>query len=236
MTAPYARRHECSAVVIDDDHRIGHSVPIGRAGRGEGFQSATVDFGNATATDNCAVASVGCVPPSGSTFPLGNSPVTCTATDTSSNNSECGFNVAVVDTTPPVVTVGNGGTLWPPNHQYVTKSLDDCGIEINDLCQGMIDLANANPLITCVTSDEVENGQGDGNTTQDMVILNATAVNLRSERAGNLDGRVYKIHFQVNDAAGNVTTGVCPVTVAHDQGNGSAAIDSGVHFSVGTCN
>ncbi len=198
--------------------------------------SATVDFGNATATDNCAVASVGCVPPSGSTFPLGNTPVSCTATDTSSNASQCGFNVAVVDTTPPVVTVGNGGTLWPPNHQYVPKSLDDCGIEINDLCQGMIDLADANPLITCVTSDEVENGQGDGNTTQDMVILNATTVNLRSERSGNLDGRVYKIHFRVNDAAGNVATGVCPVTVAHDQGNGSAAIDSGVHFSVGTCN
>jgi len=198
--------------------------------------SATVDYGNASASDNCGVASVGCAPPSGSSFPLGKNPVTCTATDTSGNASVCGFNVAVVDTKPPVVTVGGGGDLWPPNHKYVMKTLADCGIQINDQCQGAIDLSSASPTITCVTSDEVENAGGDGNTTEDIVIVNATTVNLRAERSGSLNGRVYKIHFQVKDAAGNVTSGVCPVSVPHDQGGGSVAVDSGVHYSVGSCN
>jgi hypothetical protein len=198
--------------------------------------AAIVNFPNATAADACGLQSVGCVPPPGSSFPLGLSAVSCTANDTSGNSAMCGFNVAVVDTTPPVVTVQGAGALWPPDHKYVSKRLADCGVQINDQCQGMIPLAAANPQITCVTSDEVENDGGDGNTTGDMVIVDATTVMLRSERAGGSDGRVYKIHFNVSDAAGNVGTGICDVTVPKSQGAGGAAVDSGVHFSVGTCN
>lgn len=57
----------------------------------------------ATATDNCSVASVGCSPGSG-TFPIGTTPVSCTAVDGSGNSASCGTSVTVVDTTPPVVT------------------------------------------------------------------------------------------------------------------------------------
>ena len=49
----------------------------------------------ATATDNCAVTNVACVPPSGSTFPLGTNLVICTAADSSGNTAACGFNVIV---------------------------------------------------------------------------------------------------------------------------------------------
>jgi hypothetical protein len=192
-------------------------------------------FPDATAVDNCGPAPAVCVPPSGSSFGLGSTPVACTATDGSGNQAACMFNVTVADTTPPVVTVQGGGQLWPPNHKYVTKTLANCGVAINDQCQGMIALASANAAITCVTSDEVDNDGGDGNTTQDMVIVNATTVNLRSERSGNGDGRVYKINFRVTDAAGNVGTGVCQVGVPHDQGSGTI-VDSGVVSTVGTCN
>jgi hypothetical protein len=57
---------------------------------------AVVTF-TATATDNCGVATVVCAPPSGSTFPIGTTPVTCTATDTSGNPSTCSFTVTVKD-------------------------------------------------------------------------------------------------------------------------------------------
>jgi hypothetical protein len=197
---------------------------------------ATVSYPDATAIDNCAVQTVACVPPSPATFPLGSTAVSCTAIDSSNNASTCSFNVAVTDTTPPSVVVAGGGQLWPPDHKYVTKTLADCGIQINDQCQGVIALGSANPTITCVTSDEVENDPGDGNTKRDMIIVNATTVQLREERSGTLDGRVYKIHFSVTDASGNVATGICPVTVPHDQSPpASPAVDSGVHFTVGTC-
>src|SRR5204862_199616 len=46
-----------------------------------------------------------CTKPSGATFPLGTTPVTCTATDASGNHSSpASFNVIVQDTTNPTIT------------------------------------------------------------------------------------------------------------------------------------
>ncbi|MEK7817164.1 MAG: HYR domain-containing protein, partial [Actinomycetota bacterium] len=50
------------------------------------------------------VGSVTCLPPSGSTFPLGATVVTCSATDLAGNTGTGTLTVTVVDTTPPVVT------------------------------------------------------------------------------------------------------------------------------------
>ena len=58
-----------------------------------------------TAVDNCSVAGIISTPPSGSLFPLGVTPVTCVAYDTSSNASTpCTFNVRVVDYTGDLPT------------------------------------------------------------------------------------------------------------------------------------
>jgi hypothetical protein len=46
-----------------------------------------------------------CSPASGAQFPLGETAVTCTATDDAGNTGSAGFTVSVVDTTAPEVTV-----------------------------------------------------------------------------------------------------------------------------------
>ncbi|HSN95295.1 MAG TPA: HYR domain-containing protein [Anaerolineaceae bacterium] len=46
-----------------------------------------------------------CVPVSGSLFPLGSTPVTCTATDTAGNFDDASFTVTVTDQMNPIVTV-----------------------------------------------------------------------------------------------------------------------------------
>jgi hypothetical protein len=46
-----------------------------------------------------------CTPASGATFRLGTTAVTCTATDAHGNSATTSFNVIVVDTTPPVLSV-----------------------------------------------------------------------------------------------------------------------------------
>jgi hypothetical protein len=61
---------------------------------------AAVGF-TVTATDN---ASIVCTPASGSLFPLGTTAVNCTATATTGTTSGS-FNVTVVDTTPPTLTL-----------------------------------------------------------------------------------------------------------------------------------
>ncbi|MEQ1859278.1 MAG: HYR domain-containing protein [Chthoniobacteraceae bacterium] len=68
---------------------------------------AVVDF-DVTAGDNVLVVSVVNAPASGSTFPLGTTIVTSTATDAAGNVGMSSFTVTVSDTTAPVVsTAGN---------------------------------------------------------------------------------------------------------------------------------
>lgn len=79
-----------------------------------GFQcpyatSAQVTFSNPVATDDCPGVTVGCNPPSGSTFPVGTTAVTCTATDVSGNNATCEFAVNVFSAS--LVDEENPGTL-----------------------------------------------------------------------------------------------------------------------------
>ena len=46
-----------------------------------------------------------CSPPSGSTFPLGTTTVTCSATDTNGNTGTATFTITIVDQTAPTVSV-----------------------------------------------------------------------------------------------------------------------------------
>jgi hypothetical protein len=60
------------------------------------FDGEEVVYFTVTATDEIDPAPlVACVPPSGSTFPLGTTIVTCTATDCSGKQSTCQFTVTV---------------------------------------------------------------------------------------------------------------------------------------------
>lgn len=57
---------------------------------------ATVNFPAPTVTDNCSgVGPATCTPPSGSLFPIGSTPVSCSALDAVSNEGTCSFTVAV---------------------------------------------------------------------------------------------------------------------------------------------
>jgi hypothetical protein len=198
----------------------------------------------ATVTDNCSLASEGCVPASGATFSLGSTTDTCSATDGSGNPASCTFTVTVRDTLQPiVVTKAQPTVLWPPDHKARTFDLSNCVTSVNDQCYGALDISKVGK-ITRVTSDEPEDDKlvtsadGDGNTCNDIVITGNTSVSLLAERAGKGDGRVYTVYFNVTDASGNVAASACKVVVPHDQSpnpalEGSCAYCEGV--GCGTC-
>lgn len=71
-----------------------------------------------TATDNCSVSLASTHSP-GSTFPIGTTKVTYTATDGSGNKASCSFNVIVTDNTKPVFT------SFPANKQ-VSANASTC--------------------------------------------------------------------------------------------------------------
>jgi hypothetical protein len=188
----------------------------------------------ATATDNCGEAPTTCSVASGSVFPVGQTPVTCSASDASENTASCDFSVTVQDTLPPVTGGELGAELWPPNHTYRTVTLAECAQSAQDQCAGPLPVEVYGRIVR-VTSDEVEdaNGNGDGRTCDDMtVVVHSTSVELRSEREGGGDGRVYTLHYEVIDPAGHTTAGSCRVSVPHDQ-SGDTAVDSGAKFCVG---
>lgn len=57
--------------------------------------STQVNFSNPVASDDCPGVTVNCNPPSASSFPVGTTAVTCTATDVSGNTAQCTFAVNV---------------------------------------------------------------------------------------------------------------------------------------------
>ncbi|WP_428263943.1 HYR domain-containing protein [Haliangium sp.] len=195
-----------------------------------GEAGAPVIPGAAFASDVCTDVTI--QGPSAGSFPPGTSTVTYYATDQSGNQSSCNTTITVEDTTPPVISVTPPEPMWPPNHKYRGFDLvADCGLVVDDVCGGILDPATSAPTITRVTSDEPENAVSDGNTLDDIVIVDQRSVKLRSERMGKGDGRVYHIHFDVTDTAGNTASGVCSVSVPHDQ-RGVSAVDSGVAYTV----
>jgi len=58
----------------------------------------------ATVTDNRPGATIWCLPPSGSFFPVGTSSVSCIAQDAAGNRDTCIFTVSVTDVDPPVIS------------------------------------------------------------------------------------------------------------------------------------
>jgi hypothetical protein len=195
-----------------------------------GTCSATVNFA-ITANDNCSVPTVVTSKASGSVFPVGTTTVVSTATDAAGNSNSCSFTVTVKDVTPPVITLnGQTITLWPPDHKYATVNVTDLVASASDLCDPTVTINSV--VIAKVTSDEANNSGGDGNTTNDIVIAaDCKSVRLHSERMGSGDGRVYTITFKVTDSSGNSSTATAIVTVPQSQ-NGSAAADSGPHYTV----
>ncbi|HUP61973.1 MAG TPA: HYR domain-containing protein [Thermoanaerobaculia bacterium] len=167
---------------------------------------AVVNF-IATATDlvdGTVVAT--CTPPSGSTFPLGVTTVDCSATDAHNNTSTDSFTITVVDTAPPAIhslTV-SPDTLWAPNRKLETVTVT----------ANVTDAVDPAPIVRIydITCNETL-------STGDATITGLLTASLRAERDGNGDGRVYTLHIEAIDAAGNRSTGTVTVTVPHDLGN-----------------
>ncbi|HMF56097.1 MAG TPA: DUF5011 domain-containing protein, partial [Pyrinomonadaceae bacterium] len=190
----------------------------------------------ATATDGCAGDISGSIVRTGSvnTNQPGTYTLTYNVSDPSGNAATTVTRtVIVVDSTGPVITLnGQSHSMWPPNHKYETFNVTDFVASVSDSCNTTISVSSV--VISKVTSDETENGNGDGNTLNDIVIApGCKSVQLRSERDGGGNGRVYTITFKVTDSNGNVGTVTAKVTVPANQGGG-AAVDDGPHYTV-TC-
>jgi len=84
-----------------------------------------------------------------------------------------------------------------------------------------------NPVVSLlsVTSNEPDNGKGDGNTENDIQIEGDNCFLLRAERSGGGDGRVYTIIYCATDSSGKTGCDTATVVVAHDQSGKALSSD-----------
>ena len=146
--------------------------------------------------------------------------------------------VTIEDTTAPVIELSDMEPieLWPPNHKYRRVEVDGFIESIEDACDG--DLSEDDFEIFEATSDEPENDKADGDTLDDIVLVeDCGALALRAERQGKGNGRVYNAEIGVRDANGNESSEVVRVAyVPKSQSDRFAdAVDDGAAYSVDEC-
>jgi hypothetical protein len=144
---------------------------------------------------------------------LGTHTITLLVTDATGGTSTDEVVVEVADTTPPKVALSvSPSSLWPPNHKLVTIAstvrVDECG--------------PYTVTLESVTSNEPDNGTGDGDTANDIQgAATGTAdyeFAVRAERSGSGSGRIYTVVYKVVDAGGLETIATAEIHVAHDRG------------------
>ncbi len=125
------------------------------------------------------------------------------------------ITVNIVDTGPPTLApVSNKTILWPPNHQ-----MENITIETN-----ASDNSGIMPtLAASVYSNEPEEGLGDGDMKPDWTepLIDQEngiiSLELRAERSGTGDGRIYTISITAADQSGNTSTVNIEIIVPHDK-------------------
>lgn len=70
--------------------------------------------------------------------------------------------------------------------------------------------------VIAISQDEPITGEGSGNTTFDALGIGTDAPQVRAERSGQGDGRVYRIAFDAKDGKGGQCSGSVRVEVPHD--------------------
>jgi uncharacterized protein len=100
-------------------------------------------------------------------------------------------------------------TLWPANHKYVNVT---ASVAVSDNF-------DPNPTVELVSieSNEPDEGLGDGDTVNDIVIVDTYHFKLRAERSAQGQGRTYTITYKVSDACGNEAYTTVTVFVPHDK-------------------
>lgn len=148
--------------------------------------------------------------------------LTVTATSTANSavtNSDTMEMLTAPGNQPPDCSTANGVQidLWPPNHMLAS---------VNVLAETGITDPDGDPVtvsIEFITQDEPVSGVSD-TTAPDGAGIGAAVAEIRKERNGNGNGRVYNIGFTASDDHSGSCSGTIVVTVPHSQ-NGEPAVD-----------
>jgi YVTN family beta-propeller protein len=143
-------------------------------------------------------------------MPHGASTVNLEVSDGKGGSATDTVRITVMDVTAPAISgvSATPAVLSPPNHKMVSVTVSATATDNCDPAPSV--------RIVEVSSNEPDNGPGDGNASPDWRIIGPLAVDLRAERSGCGTGRVYTITLESADASGNAARAEARVTVPHD--------------------
>jgi hypothetical protein len=166
--------------------------------------SAVVNY-TVTSNDNCPGVTTSCSSPSGSTFPVGTTPVICTATDASGNTASCSFNVTVNDTEKPVISCP--ADIVTSNDPGQCSAVVNYTVTAKDNCPG----------VTVVSNPPSGSTFPKGTTT-----VTSTA----TDASGNTASCTFTV--TVNDTENPVISCPADIVVSNDPGQCSAVVNYSV--------
>lgn len=143
------------------------------------------------------------------------------------NDGTVNSNIATVTITvtpindAPVCSAPTAASyIWPPNHKMVS-----IGATMNT---SDVDGDTVTVAISSIFQDEPTNGLGDGDTSPDA---NLALGQVRAERSGTGDGRVYVITMTASDGEGGSCSGTVQVIVPHSMKKPVTAVNSGATYN-----
>ncbi|EPA04773.1 cadherin-like domain-containing protein [Candidatus Nitrosarchaeum limnium] len=143
------------------------------------------------------------------------------------NDGEFDSNVATitiivtpVNDAPQCSTPSATPYIWPPNHKMVS-----IGATMNT---SDVDGDTVTVTISSIFQDEPTNGLGDGDTSPDA---NLALGQVRAERSGTGDGRVYVITMTASDGHDGTCSGTVQVIVPQSMKKPISAVNSGTTYN-----
>jgi HYR domain len=154
-------------------------VPANITTSATGPGGAVVTYTPPTATDEGESVPVVCVPPSGSSFPIGLTTVTCTATDADDSNSPVQAQFTVTVTTPLQNVFIDVGALPPSTIRTILT------VQVGDAISAF---ANGNTARVCLDLNGIIRTAGQGQTYGQLTNKQATLIIFATDTVGSLLG------------------------------------------------
>jgi hypothetical protein len=224
--------HASFDVLVGDSTAPELTAPAGASAEATSAAGAIVNY-DVSATDlvDGAVV-VSCSTPSGSTFPLGSTNVTCSATDAHGNTGHAAFAVTVNDSTAPSLTLPGTITTAATSPEGAVVAYDATA---SDIVDGAItpDCSPASGATFAVGSTTVDCTAADahGNSASGSFVVNVVVV-------GDTPPTLVVPSTIVVNATSPDGATVTYVVTAADSGGGALTPDcspaSGATFAIGT--
>ncbi len=192
-------------------------------GTDPGTCSAVVTWAMPTVVDNCTNVTITCTPPSGTTFPVGDSTVVCIVEDPGGNLDTCEFIITVFDDEAP--------SLQCPTDTLILVPVGTLDTIVNDI--SLFSISDNCTLDTSYYhfSGAIPNGGGTGNDASGTVfpIGTTTVTYFGVDAVGNIDSCAFNVTI-MEDAVITITCSP-DQTLDNDPGLCGALV-SGVTASV----